>query len=280
MRSGLFIGTSGWSYREDWRGIFYDPGAPMLAQYFLYFDTVEINSTFYGQPRRQFIDHLTHSVGPDKFFTVKMPRMVTHEGRLDVHGDASRHLEEFLALLHPLAPKVEAVLIQLPPWDIDQMADLEAFLSGLDRTFRYAIEFRHESWLVPKTWRLLEDYDIAYVVVDQPLLPVDLRVTTDFSYVRWHGHGARPWYDYRYSLEELSAWVPRLRQLQDEVPLLLGYFNNHFRGNAPLNALQMLNLLSSLEGRHAAKLQRMIRAASVVQMSLSDFERDAEESQY
>ncbi len=72
------------------------------------------------------------------------------------------------------------------------MADVESFFSGLDDSFRFAIEFRHESWLNDRVWKLLEDYGIAHVIVDEPKLPISLRVTTDFSYIRWHGYGSRP----------------------------------------------------------------------------------------
>ena len=90
------------------------------------------------------------------------------------------------------------------------MGDLETFLSFLDSSFRYAIEFRDESWLTNEVWNLLEDYGIANVIVDEPKLPIDLRITTDFSYIRWHGHGENPWFNYRFSIEELEPWVPRL----------------------------------------------------------------------
>lgn len=93
-------------------------------------------------------------------------------------------------------------------------------------------------------WKILEDYNAGYVIVDEPKLPIDIRVTTDFAYVRWHGHGIRPWYNYRYSIEELQEWQPRLTQLNDMTKAVVGYFNNHFSGNAPLNALQMLKLMN------------------------------------
>ena len=151
------------------------------------------------------------------------------------------------------------------------MADLETFFSGLDSGFRYAIEFRHESWLVPHVWSMLESYRIAHVIVDEPLLPIDLRVTTDFSYVRWHGHGDRPWYRYRYDEEELRASIQRLNEVTGNCQTTLGYFNNHFAGNAPLNALQMLRLLNRADEKQLRKLDTMLKSTSSEQTTLDDF---------
>ncbi|NNN17854.1 MAG: DUF72 domain-containing protein, partial [Thermoplasmata archaeon] len=65
--------------------------------------------------------------------------------------------------------------------------------------------------------------------------PVQLEVTAPFSYVRWHGHGAKLWYDYTYSTEEIDAWVPRVRTLAEKTDTIYGFFNNHFRGDAAVN---------------------------------------------
>jgi uncharacterized protein YecE (DUF72 family) len=270
MIAGLHIGTSGWSYGKDWKDIFYTSGTSMLQQYLLYFNTAEINSTFYALPKPNFIKHLS-TLAPDKFFTAKLPKKVTHDHRLDLTGDGGLILDEYYHLLHPIENRIEVLLIQLPPWDISTMADLETFFAGLKPPFRYAIEFRHESWLTGPVWTLLEQYNIAHVIVDEPKLPIDLHITTDFSYVRWHGQNQGLWYNYRYSLEELQAWLPRLENVMNTVDCVFGYFNNHFGGNAPLNALQMLSLLGTINQRQERKLLKMLDRQSVEQMSLDDF---------
>lgn len=151
------------------------------------------------------------------------------------------------------------------------MSDLDTFLSSLDHSFRYAIEFRDHSWLTNEVWSLLEDYKIANVIVDEPKLPIDLRITTDFSYIRWHGHGQNPWFNYRFSIEELQAWVPRLEQVTDSVETTFGYFNNHFAGNAPLNALQLLSLLGNIDSKQQLKLDRMLKTTMTTQSTLDQF---------
>jgi uncharacterized protein YecE (DUF72 family) len=270
MRKGLHIGTSGWSYEKDWKGVFYHSGQSMLQQYLSYFETSEINSTFYALPKPKFVSHLT-SLDEAYFFTAKLPKKVTHDSRLDVTGEGGEILAEFYRLLEPLRGRIPVLLIQLPPWNISSMADLEAFLSALDPSFRYAIEFRDFSWLTNRVWNLLEDYGIANVIVDEPKLPIDLKITADFSYIRWHGHGQNPWFNYRYSVEELKAWVPRLDQVTSSVDTTFGYFNNHFAGNAPLNALQLLSLLETISSRQERKLESMLEADAFHQSSLDDF---------
>ena len=270
MRKGLHIGTSGWSYEKDWKGVFYKSGSSLLQQYLSYFETAEINSTFYALPQPKFVQHLA-SLDESFFFTAKLPKKVTHDSRLDISGEGGATLTEFFRLLEPLRERIPVLLIQLPPWDISTMADLETFLSVLDSSFRYAIEFRDFSWLTNKVWSLLEDYSIANVIVDEPKLPIDLRITADFSYIRWHGHGENPWFNYRFSIDELEDWIPRLDQVTSSVETTFGYFNNHFAGNAPLNALQMLSLLGTMSSRQERKLESMLEADAFQQTSLSDF---------
>ncbi|MBN2230330.1 MAG: DUF72 domain-containing protein, partial [Candidatus Thorarchaeota archaeon] len=156
-------------------------------------------------------------------------------------------------------------------WAIDSMGDLETFLSALDPSYRYAIEFRHESWLSSSVWNLLEKYKIAHCIVDEPKLAIEPRVTTDFSYIRWHGHGEDIWYRYRYRLEELETWIPIIHQIQEQTDSILGYFNNHFFGYAPFNALQMLQLLEMITPKQQLKLERMSKALSHQQATLDTF---------
>ena len=274
MRIGLFIGTSGWSYTENntgWLDVFYKSKSGLLKQYLTYFDTAEINSTFYALPQPRFIQHLATGTEAKKFFTAKLPKKVTHDHRLDLRGDGGDVLTEFYTLIRPMQSKLAALLIQLPPWDISKMADLESFFSGLDSSFKYAIEFRDDSWLIDRVWSLLEKYNIAHVIVDEPKLPIIPRVTADFSYIRWHGHGKKPWYNYHYNEEELQNWIPHIKTIQKETKTVYGYFNNHFSGSAPINALQMLKFLGKINAQQEMKLERMLEFISVQQTSLFDF---------
>ena len=94
-----------------------------------------------------------------------------------------------------------------------------------------------------ETWDLLEKYQVAYCNVDEPLLPSEIHVTTDFAYFRWHGHGKKIWFDYRYKKEELDPWIPKIKKTAKKVKRVFGYFNNHFHGYAVENCLQVLEML-------------------------------------
>ncbi|MBD3406655.1 MAG: DUF72 domain-containing protein [Candidatus Lokiarchaeota archaeon] len=271
MRKGLHIGTSGWSYEDDWVGPFYQSKKGMLGQYLDIFDTAEINSTFYSPPSKGFISYLVKSTPKNTFFTAKLPQKITHDHRLNISEETREILNDFFNRLKPISKRMYALLIQLPPWDIKTMGDLESFLSELDNSFRYAIEFRDESWLMNSTWELLEAYDIAHVIVDEPKLPIDLRITTDFSYIRWHGHGEDVWYHYLYTKRELEDWLPHISHICDRTNSVVAYFNNHFEGYAPFNALQMLQLLGKLTSKQDRKLQSMNKYFSLEQTRLDQF---------
>ncbi|MFX0054155.1 MAG: DUF72 domain-containing protein [Promethearchaeota archaeon] len=270
LRKGLHIGTCGWSYPE-WKGIFYSSNRTMLQQYFTYFDVAEINSTFYGPPKESIIQYLMATLSETKHFTAKIPHRVTHNNRLNLQSEAGAILTGFFDRMRPMSPRLGVLLIQLPPWDLSTFGDLETFFSALDPDFRYAIEFRHESWIHNRIWRLLEDYQIAHVIVDEPRLPITMRVTTDFVYVRFHGHGSKPWYNYRYSHEELLNWKDRLSHLLDENETVYSFFNNHFFGYGPTNALQMMELMKCISPVQKGKLERMLPQLAISQTTLDEF---------
>jgi uncharacterized protein YecE (DUF72 family) len=142
-------------------------------------------------------------------------------------------------------------LIQLPPrfsFDLDK---LEAFFMILPQDIRFAVEFRHRSWMRPETLKLLETYQVAYTVVDEPLLPPEAFVSSEIAYLRWHGRGKRPWYNYRYTLDELEPWVEKVKTISSKAKTVYGYFNNHFHGYAVENCTQMLELLGLATSQQA-----------------------------
>lgn len=257
MKSRVRIGTSGWDY-DDWVGPFYDSERGMLSFYTRVFNTVEVNSSFYTLLNEKFFEGLARASPPGFLFSVKMYRGITHKKGLNPKL-AGGELNAFFKSIEPLRRhgKLGAVLVQLPPRRREEVPWFEDFLAALPKGFKVAVEFRDPSWLGEEVFRLLRRYEVGCVVVDEPLLPPLAEVTAGFSYVRWHGRGERPWYYYHYSLEELKPWAERVKQLAEQVDLLLGYFNNHFRGFAPHNALQMLLLLGIMERKHRELLARM-----------------------
>jgi uncharacterized protein YecE (DUF72 family) len=253
--ANLLFGTSGWSYKE-WVGPVYPRNTRMFSFYAQFFQTAEINSTFYAYPKQSVIYGLNRVSPPSFVFSAKLPRIITHQKRLDLQQKVENYLFRFLDLLQPLyaSGKLGCLLIQLPPsfqYPQDQK-NLAAFLEILPQSYDFAVEFRNLSWLRDDTWRLLTKHEVAYCIVDEPLLPPDVQVTTDFAYFRWHGHGSRLWYDYHYSQPELQAWVPRIEDTRDRVSKIYGYFNNHFHGYAVENCVEILKMLDAATSKQAS----------------------------
>lgn len=248
----LLLGTSGWSY-VDWMGPLYESDKLMLRQYSEVFNTVEVDSTFYSYPPPSVVKAWARSTPRGFVFSAKVPRLITHE------GGTVEDLKRFLSLMEPLreADKLGPLLFQLPPSLKLDLEWLEKLLRELPQGYSFAVEFRDPSWMVEDAFKLLERYGVAYTIVDEPLLPPIVRVTAGFAYIRWHGRGSRPWYNYHYSLDELEPWVPRLREALSRAEVAYGYFNNHFHGYAVSNCLQMLKLMDALTTRQAEALNKV-----------------------
>ncbi|RLI52129.1 hypothetical protein DRO61_00510, partial [Candidatus Bathyarchaeota archaeon] len=245
LHDKISLGTCGWSYKE-WVGPFYEKQEKsMLKAYTKIFPTVEIDSTFYAYPSKGTVMGWS-KYSPEGFiFSAKLPKLITHEKRLDITQGTEDALQKFTELMEPLqiTNKLGCILIQLPPSFDYEPNELEKFFRILPSDFRFAIEFRDLSWMKDETWKLLRKYQIAYTVVDEPLLPPEIHITSDFTYLRWHGHGTKPWYNYHYEKQELEPWIPKIKDTSTKVEKVYGYFNNHYHGYAPENCLEVLEML-------------------------------------
>ncbi len=235
-----YIGTSGWYY-EHWRGKFYPQElnkTDWLTYYAQHFRTIEINATFYRLPFKGMITGWTRRTPPDFKFVVKGSRMITHSHKLK---NVDAPLQTFLERISMMKGKILCILWQLPPSLKFDIALLEQFFSKLPSMFRYAIEFRHPSWLQDKTFDLLSRYNMAHCTISAPKLPCDLTTTTDFAYIRFHGiHG---WYNYNYTEEDLFWWRDKLYVIGEKVDKVLVYFNNDHEAYAARNALRLKDIL-------------------------------------
>lgn len=267
--NSIFLGTSGWSYKE-WEDIFYQKGEKRkLRAYSRVFKTAEIDSTFYRYPSKGTVMGWLRYSPSDFVFTSKIPKLITHNKKLGLKSDVKSDLEAFLDVMLPLqlGGKLACLLIQLPPKYDFNLENLESFLKSLNPVFKYAVEFRHLSWMRDETWDLLKRYKVAYVNVDEPLLPPEVHLTADFSYFRWHGRGDKPWFDYRYSKNELETWIPKVVEAAGKVKKIFGYFNNHYHGYAPENCLYLLERLGLLTGQQKKAKEKV----SEKQSGLTDF---------
>jgi len=275
--NNVFLGTSGWSYKE-WIGPFYaERDRSMLRAYSKVFQTVEIDSTFYRYPSKGMVMGWV-KYSPEGFvYSAKLPKLITHKKKLDLNERVEEDLQKFIELIEPLSlsGKLGCILIQLPPKFQYKPKELEDFFKILPTHMRFAVEFRDPSWMRQETWTLLEEYKVAYTIVDEPLLPPEIHVTSNIAYFRWHGHGTRPWYNYRYQVEELEPWIPRVKEAAEKVQRIYGYFNNHYHGYAVencLQALEMLKVLSSEQREAKNRVENYFkRSTKVKEVTLEAF---------
>ena len=234
---GLYLGTSGWSY-ADWEGTLYPEGIPAgsrLAEYAKHYATVEIDSTFYGIPRRSTVEKWREVVPEGFLFAAKFPQEITHERNLVGCEDLT---ENFLRTMELLGDRLGPLLLQLPPsFTVEGMGVLEDFLSDLPGGFRYAVEVRHRSWLGSDLTTMLREHGSALTLIDYPRMPRMEDVTADFSYIRWlgdrrefpsgHTHLARERDD------DLRWWSGVVDRFLQEDKTVFAYANNHYQNHSP-----------------------------------------------
>ena len=261
----MLLGTSGWTFR-DWEGVFYPArDTPKLAYYSKAFRTTEIDTTFYEFPTKAMVQSCSR-VTPEGFvFSARVPRMVTHDKRLDVGKGAGDDLMHFLGDLRPLedAGKLGPLIFQLPQ-DFtyqDGLGRLIDFFGALPADVKFAVEFRNGSWQRPETWDLLKQCKIASVMADAPVAIAETPVTADFAVIRWHGRGVKTWTDYAYSDAELDEWVPRIREVEKTAKQVYGYFGNHRGAHSVEDSLRLMERLGLTDDGQRAIASSVKRAA-------------------
>jgi uncharacterized protein YecE (DUF72 family) len=246
------VGSCAWSF-DDWRGAFYPVNLPesrRLEFYAGHFPAVEIDSTFHAAPTEATVRRWAEATPASFRFTCKLPRQITHICRL---RDCAAELISFLRAIESLAPKLQVILIQLPPslTPADGKHVLRKFLMQLSRDFRFAIEFRHAGWHRPQFIRLLEKHRICWVWADttplneRNLAPFEfLPCTTDLLYLRLLGDYATK-YDvdgghmHRYEKllwkreAALESWSLKIQRHLGDVRSVWAFAGNHFEGFAP-----------------------------------------------
>jgi uncharacterized protein YecE (DUF72 family) len=260
--ASIYIGTSGWSYPKGegtWQGFFYPAGKiNELEFYSQFFNTVEVNSSFYRPPDPSIAYNWVKRTPPGFLFAVKLWQKFTHPGMFkEVTGEAAaisrEDVDVFYRALEPLAGagKLGALLAQFPPsFKNDDYG--RQVLAALARTFgQYplAVELRHRCWSDdPRTAQVLRENNIAWVQIDEPKfsnsVAIEVPVTADMAYFRFHGRNAKDWwtgdnetrYKYHYSPEEVAGLAERVKKAAEKTKLLFAYFNNHWQAYAPKNA--------------------------------------------
>ena len=300
----VHIGTSGWSYPSGagrWNGLFYPAtrskragtaGFDELRFYATHFDTVEVNSTFYGQPRAEVTSGWVART-PARFeFSLKLYQKFTHpkmfreaalksapgsEGALlDLLAMVTESdIDDFKSGIDPIARagKLGALLAQFPPSFKSTPAakDYLGQLLHLLGDYPVAVELRHRSWsdAFGETLQILNAFGAAWAQIDEPKFSFSIRQNalpniTGFYYMRLHGRNAAEWwrhdksedrYNYLYSAEELKTFAESAGAVKKLVKKAYLYTNNHFAAKSVVNAVMLKAQLGEpIEGEYPPEL--------------------------
>ena len=318
--SSLRIGTSGWNYPSGpgtWNGLFYPKtrskkagtaGFDELRFYAEHFNTVEVNSTFYGSPRAEVTRTWADRTPPGFEFSLKLYQKFTHpkmfkeaalktapgsEGPLlDLLAQVTQSdIDDYRAGIEPLAStgRLGALLAQFPP-SFKDTPQAREYLAQLLRAFAdypIAVELRHRSWsdAFGDTLGLLNAFNAAWVQIDEPKFKLSIRQNwlpniTGFYYVRLHGRNVAKWwhhehrddrYDYLYSSGELEEFAETAAAAKELVKKAYLYTNNHFAAKSVVNAVMLRAQLGEpLEGEYPPELvERYPEIKSLVTTSLT-----------
>ncbi|MGB9911546.1 MAG: DUF72 domain-containing protein [Microgenomates group bacterium] len=258
MKGKVFIGTSGFAY-PHWKGIFY-PENLSQKDWFLYyakrFDIVELNVSFYRLPQKEAFTNwrkkadTVHPPAGSFVFAIKGWRWITHIKKLQ---NCEAELKNFFIAVNEVNSSISnskyqianIILWQLPPSLKFDLLRLKNFCKMLPNDWRYAFEFRHESWRNPKTWEILRKYKMAVVFQDYPGWPIFKEITADFVYLRFHGRTSL--YASCYTEKELKDWAEKIKNWTKNGLTVYAYFNNDAMGYAVGNAKKLLELTKERE---------------------------------
>jgi uncharacterized protein YecE (DUF72 family) len=239
------VGSCGWSF-PDWKGPFYPPDTKdQLAYYATQFDAVEVDSTWYGVPSQRAVESWARRTPENFVFCPKLPGEITHENLLE---ESDEVLSRFLSVISLLGDKLGPILVQLAPkFTYEQMETLHTFLVHLPTEHRYAVEFRHRSWLKrPDALALLTDLNAGVVMAEHPWYPRLTDVTTDFTYLRLLGRrDVFPDFSRLHRRQDtvLGKWAEHLRTVSPGVNTAYVFANNQFEGHSPETARRLRGLL-------------------------------------
>jgi uncharacterized protein YecE (DUF72 family) len=252
------IGPAGWSYK-DWEGIVYPqkPGKAFDPLEYLarFFDTIEINSSFYRPPAPTTTKSWATRVAANEnfVFTAKLHRLFTHERGKATKKDEKEYRQGMNVLAK--AGKLGAVLLQFP-WSFKNTPEDRVYLAKLLEKFSdypLVLEVRHTSWNTPEVYEWIEERGVGICNIDQPVFKKSIRpqalTTSPVGYVRMHGRNYKDWfrekaprderYNYLYSIDELDPWLTRIKEVAKQTRATYVVTNNHFRGQAVVNAVEI-----------------------------------------
>ncbi len=243
-----FIGTSGYNY-SHWEGVFYPkewPKNKLLEYYSQFFNSVELNVTFYRLPNQSVFKNWQRKTPSEFKFVIKGSRFITHVKRLK---EVKNSLEMFFENASYLGEKLICVLWQLPASFKFNLERLKGFIAELKnnklaKRVLHSFEFRDKSWFNQKTFKVLREENINLCIADSPRWPSQEVLTSNFLYLRFHG--GKILYGSEYSEEELKKWTEKTKKWLKEVDTLFVFFNNDAYGFAIKNAKRFKELLNEV----------------------------------
>ena len=265
-----------WAY-QDWNGIVYPKHKPRdfheAAYLAEYFDTIEINTSFYQPLRPEHCQQWIEQVAANRrfLFTAKLWRRFTHE--TGATAEDERAVRAGFDVLQTCG-KLGAVLLQFP-FSFHRTAENIAYLKKLLRRFAsypLVVEVRHASWNDTGFYEMLHELGAGFCNIDQPVIGRSIepgqQATSSIGYVRLHGRRYDTWfsndpdppsaerYNYLYSEKELEPWAERIRSVSSQAETTFVVANNHYQGKAVVNALQLISLLADGKVRVPEPLRR------------------------
>jgi uncharacterized protein YecE (DUF72 family) len=249
------MGCSGWSY-EGWKGNFYPKdmeNKDYLSYYSKFFKFVEVDSTYYRIPSRSSVRGWKDKTPEDFKFSLKFPKVITHEKKLE---DVVKPLSILFYSLEPLIEKTLTLLIQLPPFlsEGKGFKPLQGMIRHLDKRFRYSLEVRHSSWFNDNLYELLKENDISLVWSVRDKLQTPSIVTSNQVYIRFIGDRSISEKDLGKTVKdrrrEMLEYVKKVRETQNDnsnISDVLIAFNNHFAGFGPHSVNDFLKLMNMSE---------------------------------
>ena len=253
----IYSGTSGFSY-DDWVGDFYPAGLPKrewLTYYAREFNTCELNSTFYAVPKPSSLEAMAGKTSAGFLFSIKANQEMTHQ-----REDSASVFKAFCQVLEPIidSGKLGCILAQFPYSFRFNQRNWEYLVLFRERLagMPVVIEFRNAQWLRSELFKWLRNQDLGFCCVDEPqlphLLPPLAQATSNISYIRFHGRNRAKWwqhehayerYDYSYTPQELSEWLPRIKKLDSVAEKTFIFANNHWHGQAVSTIRQLRVML-------------------------------------
>lgn len=235
------VAVAGWSMRKEHLELFDGEGSH-LERYATRFSAVEINTSFYRSHKRDTYERWAASVPDDFRFSVKMPKQLTHEHRLEHIG---AEMTQFLREIGGLGKKLGCILVQLPPSLEYDPRTVETFFGGLRARYRGALvcEPRHRTWFTGAADRRLEAHRVGRVAAD-PSCGESGDEPSGFDRVAYFRlHGSPVIYQSSYTGDYLALLEARMRLLAQRA-LVWCVFDNTGRGAATINGLDLRTRLA------------------------------------